>query len=81
MKALKILGVIVGVIVVTVLILMFTLSGKQHVEPSVVINADPEKVFNELVTLKNLMHGHHGLSVIRLQNTLMKAPGKVLGPK
>ena len=52
MKALKIIGIILGIIILAVVVLMLTLPGKVHMERSIVINAGPNEVYNELITFE-----------------------------
>ncbi|HEY8934860.1 MAG TPA: SRPBCC family protein [Cyclobacteriaceae bacterium] len=53
MKALKIIGIIIIVIFLIVISLVLFLPPHAHVERSIVINAKPAQVFNQLNSFKN----------------------------
>lgn len=55
MKAFKITGIVLLVIVVLVVGISFALPSNTHVERSIVINASTEKVFSEVNTFNNLL--------------------------
>lgn len=53
MKILKIIGTVTAVILVVVIALYFIAPDKQHIERSIVINADPPEVYAELISFEN----------------------------
>lgn len=53
MKVIKIIGIIVAVLVVILVIAIFTLPNTAHMERSVVINAEPDAIYRELITYRN----------------------------
>jgi len=56
MKALKIIGIIVGVIVLIIAGVILTLKGEGHLERSITINAPAEKVFKVVNSFSNNKH-------------------------
>jgi hypothetical protein len=54
MKAVKVIGIILLVIILIIVGYGMTLSGEAHLERSIVINAPVEKVFKEVNTFKNI---------------------------
>ncbi|HTJ50698.1 MAG TPA: SRPBCC family protein [Cyclobacteriaceae bacterium] len=53
MKALKIIGIIIVIIFAIILSLVLFLPPHSHIERSIVINAKPSQVFNQLNSFKN----------------------------
>jgi hypothetical protein len=53
MKVLKIIGIIVVIILVIIISLVLFLPPHAHIERSIVINAKPSQVFNQLNSFKN----------------------------
>ena len=55
MKALKIIGIALLVIILVIIGYGMTLSGEAHLERSIVIEAAAEKVFKEVNTFDNML--------------------------
>lgn len=53
MRALKIIGIILGVIVVLLLVAIVFTSPKKHIERSIVMNASPEAIYDEVNSYKS----------------------------
>jgi hypothetical protein len=53
MKALKIIGIIVGILVLGVAALMISVPSSNHIESSIIINASPASVYKQAISFKN----------------------------
>lgn len=53
MKVVKIIGTVIAVILLVLVIAIFTLPSTAHMERSIVINAQPEEIYRELITFRN----------------------------
>jgi len=53
MKALRIIGIVAVIALVLLAVTLMTTPPRKHVEKSIVINAQPEAVFNEVNNLRN----------------------------